>query len=37
MSLNAPAIDGMPPALDEMATEMGVVGGNQRQYVVAIC
>ncbi|OYW44031.1 MAG: Bcr/CflA subfamily drug resistance transporter [Sphingomonadales bacterium 12-68-11] len=36
MSLNALAIDGMLPALDEMAREMGVIGGNRRQLVVAV-
>lgn len=36
MSLNALAIDGMLPALDEMAHEMGVAEGNQRQLVVAV-
>ena len=36
MSLNALAIDGMLPALDEMAAEMGVVEGNRRQLVVAV-
>jgi DHA1 family bicyclomycin/chloramphenicol resistance-like MFS transporter len=36
MSLNALAIDGMLPALDEMAAEMGVAAGNQRQLVVAV-
>jgi len=36
MSLNALAIDGMLPALDEMARELGAAGGNQRQLVVAV-
>src|SRR5687768_14790136 len=36
MSLNALAIDGMLPALDEMARELGAEDGNRRQYVVAI-
>lgn len=36
MSLNALAIDGMLPALGEMATEFGVTGGNDRQMVVAV-
>ena len=36
MSLNALAIDGMLPALDEMAGEMGVIEGNKRQLVVAV-
>src|SRR5688572_23556386 len=36
MSLNALAIDGMLPALDEMASEMNVVEGNRRQLVVAV-
>jgi len=36
MSLNALAIDGMLPALDEMAAELGAGEGNRRQYVVAI-
>ena len=36
MSLNALAIDGMLPALDEMARELGAEEGNRRQYVVAI-
>ena len=36
MSLNALAIDGMLPALDEMAREMGVIEGNRRQLVVAV-
>lgn len=36
MSLNALAIDGMLPALGEMAVELGADDGNRRQYVVAI-
>lgn len=36
MSLNALAIDGMLPALDEMALELGAHDGNQRQLVVAV-
>lgn len=36
MSLNALTIDGMLPALGEMATEFGVAEGNDRQMVVAI-
>ncbi len=36
MSLNALAIDGMLPALDEMAHELGVLDGNRRQLVVAV-
>ena len=36
MSLNALSIDGMLPALDEIATEFGVREGNQRQMVVAV-
>lgn len=36
MSLNALAIDGMLPALDDMARELGAADGNRRQYVVAI-
>jgi MFS transporter, DHA1 family, multidrug resistance protein len=36
MSLNALAIDGMLPALDEMARELGAEAGNQRQLVVAV-
>jgi len=36
MSLNALAIDGMLPALDDMARELGAAEGNRRQYVVAI-
>ena len=35
MSLNALAIDGMLPALDEMATQLGAASGNQRQLVVS--
>lgn len=35
MSLQALAIDGMLPALDEMARALGAGGGNQRQLVVA--
>jgi len=36
MSLNALAIDGMLPALDEMASELGAADGNRRQLVVAV-
>ena len=36
MSLNALAIDGMLPALDEIALELGAADGNQRQLVVAV-
>jgi MFS transporter, DHA1 family, multidrug resistance protein len=36
MSLNALAIDGMLPALDEMARELGAQEGNRRQLVVAV-
>ncbi len=36
MSLNALTIDGMLPALPEMARELGAAEGNQRQLVVAI-
>ncbi|MBB5732342.1 DHA1 family bicyclomycin/chloramphenicol resistance-like MFS transporter [Altererythrobacter atlanticus] len=36
MSLSAMAIDGMLPALDEMARELGAANGNQRQLVVAV-
>src|SRR3546814_20079996 len=36
MSLNALAIDGMLPALDEMAAELGAAEGNRRQLVVAV-
>jgi DHA1 family bicyclomycin/chloramphenicol resistance-like MFS transporter len=36
MSLNALAIDGMLPALDEIAGELGAAEGNQRQYVIAV-
>ena len=36
MSLNALAIDGMLPALDEMARELGAEEGNQRQLIVAV-
>ena len=36
MSLNALAIDGMLPALDEMARELQVADGNRRQLVVAV-
>lgn len=35
MSLQALAIDGMLPALDEMARELGAGEGNRRQLVVA--
>ena len=36
MSLNALAIDGMLPALPEMASELGAGDGNRRQLVVAV-
>jgi DHA1 family bicyclomycin/chloramphenicol resistance-like MFS transporter len=36
MSLNALTIDGMLPALDEMARELGAEQGNRRQLVVAV-
>ena len=36
MSLNALAIDGMLPALDDMARELGAEEGNRRQLVVAV-
>ena len=36
MSLNALAIDGMLPALDIMAHELGAADGNTRQLVVAV-
>jgi DHA1 family bicyclomycin/chloramphenicol resistance-like MFS transporter len=36
MSLNALAIDGMLPALGEMARELGAEEGNRRQLVVAV-
>jgi len=36
MSLNALAIDGMLPALDEMAHELGAEQGNRRQLVVGL-
>jgi DHA1 family bicyclomycin/chloramphenicol resistance-like MFS transporter len=36
MSLNALAIDGMLPALDDMARELGAEEGNQRQLIVAV-
>jgi DHA1 family bicyclomycin/chloramphenicol resistance-like MFS transporter len=36
MSLNALAIDGMLPALDDMARELGARDGNRRQLVVAV-
>ncbi|MXO60137.1 MFS transporter [Altererythrobacter salegens] len=36
MSLNALAIDGMLPALDEIAHEFGVAAGNQRQLIVSV-
>jgi len=36
MSLNALAIDGMLPALDDMARELGAEQGNQRQLIVAV-
>ena len=36
MSLNALAIDGMLPALGEMARELGAGEGNRRQLIVAV-
>jgi len=36
MSLNALTIDGMLPALGQMAAEFGVTDGNDRQMVVAV-
>ncbi len=36
MSLNALAIDGMLPALDEMARELGAAAANERQLVDAV-
>lgn len=36
MSLNGLSIDAMLPALDDMATELGVMDGNRRQLVVAV-
>ena len=36
MSLNALAIDAMLPALDEIARDLDVLAGNQRQLVVAV-
>ena len=36
MSLNALAIDGMLPALDEIARDLHVESGNERQLVVAV-
>jgi MFS transporter, DHA1 family, multidrug resistance protein len=36
MSLNALAIDGMLPALPEMASELGASEGNRRQLVIAV-
>ncbi len=36
MSLNGLAIDAILPALDEMATELGVMDGNRRQLVIAV-
>jgi DHA1 family bicyclomycin/chloramphenicol resistance-like MFS transporter len=36
MSLNALTIDGMLPALGQMAAEFGVTSGNDRQMVVAV-
>jgi len=36
MSLNALAIDGMLPALDDMARELGAEDGNRRQLVVGL-
>ena len=36
MSLNALAIDGMLPALDNMARELGAREGNQRQLIIGV-
>jgi DHA1 family bicyclomycin/chloramphenicol resistance-like MFS transporter len=36
MSLNALCIDGMLPALDDIARELGVESGNQRQLIVGV-
>ena len=36
MSLNALTIDGMLPALDDMARELGAEEGNRRQLVIAV-
>lgn len=36
MSLNALGIDGMLPALDNIAAEFGVLDGNRRQLLVAV-
>ncbi len=36
MSLNAFAIDGMLPALEQIAEELGARDGNQRQLVIAV-
>jgi DHA1 family bicyclomycin/chloramphenicol resistance-like MFS transporter len=36
MSLNALCIDGMLPALDDIARELGAASGNQRQLVVGV-
>ncbi len=36
MSLNALGIDAMLPALDEMARDLGVHGGNEQQLIIAV-
>lgn len=36
MSLNALGIDSMLPALDDMARDLGVGGGNERQLIIAV-
>lgn len=36
MSLNALSIDAMLPALDDMARELGVARGNDRQLIIAV-
>lgn len=36
MSLNALSIDGMLPALDDIARELGAASGNQRQLIVGV-
>lgn len=36
MSLNALAIDAMLPALDNLAADLGAVGGNSRQLVIGV-
>ncbi len=36
MSLSALSIDGMLPALDEMALELGAADGNRRQLIISV-